>query len=225
MRVPGRWLPPALALLLVGCTPAESDRPDWVIRSRLVFRSEDLSREREPLPPGRFRLVFPFVAGDLYGAPTTGDFLHPVLGPDYAFQLDLNRGHKSLLASLEPTELGLPYLRVEPAEARLARLAPMILEADGIEPLGRVEWFDADAQCTLLLLYVDRPASITGRTSAGGRSLRYSITVSAPGYVWVGKEAGVGEEVYTVRPRPARLLLAVALPDAVPAASPTRMND
>ncbi len=214
MRLPGRWLLPALAVLIAGCTAAEPDRPEWVIESRLVFRSEDFGRELEPLPPGRFRLLFPFIAGDLYGPPTTGDFLHPALAPDYSFRLDLNRGHKSLLASLQPSELGLPYLHVEPSDARLARLAPMILEADGIEPLGRVEWFDPDSQRTLLLLYLDRAASISGQTGSRGRLLRYSIRVSAPGYVWVGKQAGADEDLYTVMPRPPRLLLAVALPAA-----------
>ncbi len=210
MRLRGGWLLP-LVLLLAGCSPSQPDRPDWVIRSRLVFRSQDLSREHEPLARGRFRLLFPFICGDLYGAATTGDFLHPALGPGYGFELDLNRGHKSLLASLEPTELSLPYLRIAPQDARLARLAPVILEPDGIEALGRVEWFDPDTQRTLLLLYLDRPASITGRTNAAGRLVRFAIDVPAPGYVWVVKQAGTDEDVYTVVPRPPRLELAVAL--------------
>jgi hypothetical protein len=206
----------ALVALVAACSPPAPDRPDWVIRSRLVFRSDDLSREHAPLPRGSFRLLFPFVCGDLYGSPTTGDFLHPVLRADGSFELDLNRGHPSLLASLEPTELSLPYLHITPSGARLARLAPVILETDGIEPLGRVSWLDPDSGAALLLLYLDRPAAITGQTLTAGRAVRYAISVSAPGYVWVGKQTGPNGDVYSVVPRPSRLQLAVGLPDAPP---------
>lgn len=209
-----RWLWACLALL-AGCSAPPPDRPEWVIRSSLAFRSEDLSRERPALPPGSFRLRFPFICGDLHGSPTTGDLLHPIVGADGSFVLDLNRGHAALLASLEPTELSLPYLRISPAEARLARLAPLILETDGIEPLGRVAWFDPGSGESLMLLFLDRPAAINGSTVVAGRRLRYAISVPTPGYVWVEKRGGAEEDVYTVVPRPKRLLLAVALPDPV----------
>lgn len=205
----GLW---GFVALVAGCSVPAPDHPEWVIRSSLVFRSADLSRERAPLPRGSFRLTFPFICGDLYGSPTTGDFLHPVLQADDRFELDLNRGHAALLASLEPTELSLPYLRMTPSDARLARLAPLILQTDGIEPLGRLTWFDPDTGESLMLLYLDRPAAITGRTVTAGRTLRYSVSVSAPGYVWVAKQRRPDEDLYTGVPRPKRLLLAVALP-------------
>lgn len=215
----------ALALLaLTGCDKADQDRPDWVIRSRLVFLSEDLASEREPLPRSRFRLLLPYIAGDIYGPPTTGDFIDPVLGADYRFQIDLNRSHKALLASLQRSEFSLSYLRIEPPEARVARLAPMVLQSDGIEPVGRAEWFDPDSKRPLLLLYLDRAATIYGRSVAGGRPLRYAIRAAAPGYIWVGQQAGAQESVYTVTSRPARLLLAVTPPtkDRALTASPAR---
>jgi hypothetical protein len=197
------------ALWLSGCHQAQPDRADRVIRSKLVFLSEDLATERAPLPPGQFRLFFPYVAGDIYGSPTTGDFLNPVVGADYRFQIDLNRSHAALLASLEPTQLSLSQLHIEPAEARIARLAPMVLQADGIEPVGLTNWVDGDSRRTLLLLYFDRPATICGRVAGGGKPMRYSIHAVAEGYVWVGQEQGADENVYEVTPAPARLLLAV----------------
>ncbi len=216
----------AVAGCVSGCGKTDSDRPDWVIRSRLVFLSEDLASERAPLPPTEFRLLLPYIAGDLYGPPTTGDFIAPVVGADYRFQIDLNRSHKSLLASLQPSEFSLSYLHIEPAAARVARLAPMVLQRDGIEPVGRADWFDPDSKRALLLLYLDRPATISGRSVAGGRPLRYAIRTAVPGYVWVGRQA-VGEEtVYTVTSKPARLLLAVTpLTSARPTtASPARRD-
>jgi len=170
--------------------------------------SAALDKQEGTLPADSYRLLFPFVAGDLYAAPTTGDLLHPRIEPDGRFVLDLNRGHRALLASLEPTELSLPYLRIEPAAARLARLAPVILQADGIEPVGQAQWFDPDSRRTLLLLYLDRPAVISGRTLAG-RPIRYDIRAASAGYVWVAKQLEGDTDVYRVTPLPERLVLAV----------------
>ena len=197
-------LPPVLS----GCGRAHSERPDWIIRSKLVFMAEDLSGERPALPREQFRLLFPYVAGDLYGPPTTGDFTHPVLGPDYEFEIDLNRTLAALLASLEPTDLHESYLHIEPPQARVARLTPLMLQADGIEPVGRLEWLEADSKRELFLLYLDRPASITGRTSTAGRTVRYAISAKAAGYIWVVRQSNAEEYVYTATTSPGRLLLA-----------------
>lgn len=221
-----RLLPVLTLLAVTGCGKAGKDHPEWVIRSKLVFLSEDLGSERAPLPAGQFRLLFPYIAGDIYGPPTTGDFIHAAVGADLGFQIDLNRTHESLLASLEPTGFSLSYLHITPADARVARLAPMVLQADGIEQLGRTDWFDPDSKRPLLLLYFDRPATIFGRGGTRARPLRYAIQVTAPGYVWVGQQSVADEVVYAVTPKPAHLLLAVSpLPNEHPtAASPTRTN-
>jgi hypothetical protein len=202
-------VPVLVALWLSGCHPAQPERADWVIRSKLVFLSEDLATERAPLPPAEFRLFFPYIAGDIYGSPTTGDFINPTVGADYRFEIDLNRSHAALLASLEPTQLSLSQLHIEPAGARVARLAPMVLQADGIEPVGLTNWVDGDSRRSVLLLFFDRPATISGRVSGSGKPLRYSIHAAAAGYVWVGQEPGTDENVYIVTPTPKRLLLAV----------------
>ena len=218
IAIPPAWLRGAFgplllaALWLSGCDEPQPQHADWVIRCKLVFLSEDLLTERAPLPPARFRLFFPYIAGDIYGSPTTGDFINPSLDTDYRFEIDLNQSHKALLASLQPTELSLSYLHIEPAQARVARLAPTVLEADGIEPVGRTNWVDGDSKRRLLLLYFDRPATLSGRSSGGGKPLRYSIHAAEAGYVWVGLQPGATEDVYTVIPAPAQLLLAVTPP-------------
>jgi hypothetical protein len=196
-------------LWLSGCHQSQPVHSDWIIRSKLVFLSADLATERPPLAPAQFRLFFPYIAGDIYGSPTTGDFINPTVDADYHFEIDLNRSHQALLASLEPTEFSVSYLHIEPAGARVARLAPMVLQADGIEPLGHTDWVDGDSKRALLLLYLDRAATISGRASSGGKPLRYSIHTATAGYVWVGLQPSTDENVYTVTPAPARLLLAV----------------
>ena len=174
-------------------------RTDWVIHSQLVFLSDDLTSGLPPLAQNRFRLFFPYIAGDIYGPPTTGDFLNPTLHPDYHLDIDLNRNHQALLASLEPMDFSVSSMHIEPADARVARLAPAVLQADGIEPVGRTEWVDGDTKRPVMLLYFDRPAVISGG--------KFAIRTPTAGYVWVRL---VGD-TYTVVPMPAHLLLAVIL--------------
>ena len=89
-------------LVLVACGKLAhhtQSLPDPVIPARLVFLSGDLSTPQTPPPLARIRILFPYISGDLYGAPTTGDLLNPQIGADYTFSLDLNKAHEALLAS------------------------------------------------------------------------------------------------------------------------------
>jgi hypothetical protein len=205
-----------LVLVLAALSACHPSPPpphaDWIIHAQLVFLSADLKTERTPLDRAGFRLFFPYIAGDIYGAPTTGDFINPTLEADYHFTIDLNRSHPALLASLEPTDFSVAYLHIEPADARVARLAPMVLQADGIDPVGRTEWVDGDTRRTVMLLYFDRPARISGG--------KFAIRTAAAGYVWIGLDG----DVYTVVPTPARLLLAVTASDLVPSAAAMSQN-
>lgn len=199
-----------LTLTLAACgKPEEPQRPDWIIRPRLAFLSEDLLSERPALAASKYRLQFPYIAGDLYGAPNTGDFVQWTPVAAGRLQIDLNHSHRHLLASLEPTDFSLSYLSILPKEARIARLAPLALEADGIEQVGRVDWVDPDSRQRLLLLFVDRPATISGETVSGGRPLRYAINVTGPGYVWVARQSEADGDTYRPVPQPRRLVLAV----------------
>ncbi|HUI59695.1 MAG TPA: hypothetical protein VLX90_05705 [Steroidobacteraceae bacterium] len=203
----------ALLLALAACGPRVEPHPDWVIRAQVVFVAADL---RTPVPaPAALRLQFPYICGDLYGAPSTGDFLQPALDAQGRFEIDLNRTHPGLLKSLEPADFSLPYLQVQPPDARFARLAPLAVQADGIEPVGRAQWLDAATGQPLLLLFFDRPALISGSTQASGRPLRYEIRAGAAGYVWVARQRREAEDVFAVVGRPSQLVLAVtpAAPD------------
>ena len=204
----------AVALAAVAaCSKADREadhRPGRVIRSRVVFLSEDLQTGREPLPLGAFRLWFPYIAGDLYGSPTVADYLQPVIREDYTFEIDLDRGHDGLVASLQPTEFSLPHLKIDPPDARIARMTPQALEADGIEQVGVAQWVDASSMEPLMLVYIDRPAAITGSMTTSGGVVRYDVRADAPGYIWIGgREGPDGAWTYVARDAPESVILAV----------------
>lgn len=211
-----------MVLALTACgsnSPPPAQHPDWVIHSQIRFLSSDLRTPGEPLRLDSFRLSFSYIAGDLYGSPTTGDLAQPVIHPDLRFDLDLNSSHADLLRSLEPTDLSLGYLKIEPADARIARLAPQALQREGIEQIATVDWVDMRSSERLMLIYFDRPARITGALSRNGHTVRYNIRANAPGYFWVGQhDTDTGARVYTEVDKPDELVLAITPREAVTAA-------
>ena len=163
-----------------------------------------------PPPAGGYRLIFPYVVGDFYGPPDTGNFVAPVSSAPGGFTLDLNRTQDALEKELGPVDFSLRFLRIVPHDARIARLAPEALQRNDIEPVGRVEWRDARLRKPLMLVYVDRPARIAGSVTRDGETLRYDIRVAKPGYVWIGGvQTGGHETLYTVVPPPQHLLLTI----------------
>jgi hypothetical protein len=205
----------AAASVLAGCgNTGSGSHPGWVLHSQVRFFAPDLQTAREPLPRNAFRLFFPYIAGDLYGPATTGDFIHPVINPDYTFEIDFNRIHADLLRSLQPTEFSLDFLRIDPPDTRIARLTPLALQPDGIEQVAVVDWVDATSHERLMLVYVDRPARITGALARDAYTIRYNVRATAPGYVWIARrQTGEGEEMYTEVTKPAAVFLALTPPE------------
>ena len=195
----------ALLAAFSGCSRGPH-HSGWVIHSAAEIAG--------PAPAGGYRLVFPYIVGDFYGAPTTGDFVVPVSRTDSGFTLDLNRTQAALESELAPTHFSLRFLEITPAEARIARLAPAALQRNGIDTVGTLEWLDAQSRRPLMLVYIDRPALIAGTLTRGGETVRYDIRVAKAGYVWIGGvEAGAHATLYTVVPPPRHLILMIDTPD------------
>lgn len=191
----------AVLAALSGCV-RPPHHADWVIYSALEVIGTP--------PAGGYRLAFPYIVGDLYGSPNTGDFVVPVSRTPGAFTLDLNRTQTALESELGPTDFSLRFLKITPAAARIARLTPVALQRTGIDPVGSVEWLDAQSRRPLMLVYIDRPARIAGSLTRGGETIRYDIRAARPGYVWVGDvPAGKHDTLYTVVPRPQHLILTI----------------
>jgi hypothetical protein len=204
-----KWPAAILALaLLGGCGRGHEHHPDWIIKSQVVFMSPDLRKERKAPAAEKMRLWFPYVSGDFYGPPTTGSFYNVTLQPDRTFELDLNQPHGNVVKSLSRTAFSMRSLAINPPEARIARLLPYVMQADGIEPLGESQWIDADTKRRLMLVYFDRKARIAGSHEGPQRTLIYDIWTEAPGYIWV-TETDSGRTTEFARSSPKNVLLAV----------------
>jgi hypothetical protein len=204
-----RGLPVLTFLLsLAGCgeAPQEPQRPDWVLQTRVVFVEADGKTPRAA-PKEDLRLWMPFVVGDIYGDPNEGELADATLKPDLSFSLDLNKSRQKLGKVLVPTNFSQKWMSIEPAAARVARISPFVLPADGIAPVGVCEWLDSDTGDKLMLVYVDRPARIRGEIVYEGRNLRFDIESKEAGYLWIRQPDGSGE--YRVAPWPGHVLLAV----------------
>ncbi|MGH8202540.1 MAG: hypothetical protein ACREVO_19590 [Steroidobacteraceae bacterium] len=191
----------ALVALVAACSRGPQ-HPDWVIHSAIEVIGAP--------PAGGYRLIFPYVVGDVYGAANTGAFVVPMSLTPRSFTLDLNRTQQDLQSELGPTDFELHRMKIAPRDARLARLAPVALQRDGIEAVGSMDWRDAHSGRSLMLVYVDRPAWITGTFSRVGATFRYNIRVPKPGYVWIAAiRAGEHATLYAVVPPPRDLILTI----------------
>jgi hypothetical protein len=191
----------ALLAALSGCSRLPH-HPGWVIRSSIAIVG--------PPPADGYRLIFPYIVGDFYGPPSTGNFVAPVSGGATGFTLDLNRTQDALEKVLEPVDFSLRFLEVVPHDARVARLAPAALQRNDIGPVGTVEWLDARSRQPLMLVYVDRPARIAGSVTRGGETVRYDIRAAKPDYVWIGGvRVSEHDTLYTVVPAPQHLILTI----------------
>jgi hypothetical protein len=190
-----------LLVALAACSRGPH-HPDWVIHSSIEVVG--------PPPAGGYRLIFPYIVGDFYGSPNTGAFVVPVSRTSGGFTLDLNRTQEALESELAPTDFELRFMRITPHDARLARLAPVALQRDGIEPVGTMDWLDAPSGKSLMLVYVDRAARIEGAVTHGGNAFRYDIRVVKPGYVWIGAtRTGGHDTLYTTVPPPRQPVLTI----------------
>jgi hypothetical protein len=221
----------AAASMLAGCGKSESEsHHGWVLHSQIKFLSPDLGVARDPLPRSSFRLFFPYIAGDLYGPATTGDFIHPAINADLTFEIDFGRVQPDLNRSLQPTEFSLDYLKIEPPETRIARLAPLALQPDGIEQVAATDWINGDTHERVMLVYVDRPSRITGAVVRDDYTIRYNVRAAAPGYLWIARRrTDDGEQMYTEVEKPESVVLALTPPDTAPsvpqkAVSPARTS-
>lgn len=203
----------ALVLGLTGCSSkddaAPAKRADWVIESRVQFRSADgktiVDTPKEPM-----RLWMPYVVGDFYGSPNEGEITPVMLKDDLTFTIDLNPGHAKLQKALVPTAFSQKWMAIEPKEARVARLSPFVMPKEGMVPLGMPDWLDPDTGSKLMLIYVDRPARIRGEIVWEGRNLSFDIEAKEAGYFWVQQPEGSGE--YRTAVPPVHPILAVMPP-------------
>jgi hypothetical protein len=189
-----------LFIAVSGCS--HEIHPGWVIHSSIEVIG--------PVPAGGYRLIFPYIVGDLYGSPNTGAFVTPLSLTPTGFILDLNRTQAALESELGPTGFELRIMKITPRDARLARLAPVALQRDGIETVGAMDWVDARSRRSVMLVYVDRPARIEGAITRDGNTFRYDIRVAKPGYVWVGDlRTSAHDTLYTTVPPPQQLVLTI----------------
>lgn len=200
----------AALLTLSACSapeePAAPTREDWVLESHVAFLAADGKTPRDA-PAESLRLWVPYVVGDLYGAPNAGELAPVAFKQDLSFVLDLNKSHENLAKALIPTEFSQKWMLIEPAGARIARLSPFVLPADGIAPVGVCEWLDEDTGTKLMLVYLDRPARIRGEIVHDGRNLRFDIEAKEAGYLWIQQPEGSG--VFQKAAWPGKVVLAV----------------
>jgi len=188
--------------------------PEWVVAARVAFVEDDRKTARPRMSQGDFRLVFRWIGGDLYGAPTTTDFVQPEVDHDYSFSIDLNESRPYLIRSLEVARFAGLKFTIEPADVRIARVATFTLNPDHSERVGYTSWIDGGPSGdSYILAYFDRACRIAGtvRFQGADGERKYDLDVPSAGYYWLRtKNVDESNQEMVVASRPADLVLAVA---------------
>jgi hypothetical protein len=193
-------------LTACGRDPVPKTEPTLVFDSRVVFVEADGKTPRAA-PRYPLRIWAPMLVGDIYGSPNEGEAVQITLKSDLTFHMDLNGVGATVEKGLVPTQFSQKWMAVEPADARVARMLPFVMEADNIAPAGTAEWLDEETGARLMLVYVDRPARIRGDIVYYERKLHFEIDADKAGFLWVRQPDGNG--TFRAAPAPKKLVLAV----------------
>ncbi len=200
------------AFTLVACGPDPQPMgPEWKLLTRVEFVESDFKTPRAALAPERFYLAFPFIGGDLYGAPTTDDYVRVQVDPDYSFVLDLTKSERFARRAASPAAVGEGRVHGSPTGIGLARVATFTMDPNTDERAGFTAWSDAGGEGNLVLAYLDRPGRIAGALTEDGHEYRFNISVDRAGYAWL-RQQKVAENVseMVVAEWPRELVLRVA---------------
>lgn len=204
----------AFASTLVACSSGHDSTelgPEWKLRTRVEFVESDFKTARAALDPETFYLAFPFIGGDLYGAPTTDDFVRVKVDSDYSFLLDLTKSERFARRAARPAGIGEGRIHGAPTTMGLARVATFTMDSETDQRAGFTAWSDATSDGNIVLAYLDGPGRIVGAFTEDGHEFRFNISVEKEGYAWLRRREiaeNVSEMVVSEWPR--NLVLRVA---------------
>jgi hypothetical protein len=203
-----------LATTLTACSPGRDSAgigEEWKLDVRVEFVESDFKTPRAALAPETFYLAFPFIGGDLYGAPTTDDLVQVTVGSSYSFVLDLTTSEPFARRAVKPAAIGEGRVSATPTALGLARVATFTLNPETDQRAGFTAWSDASKDQSLVLAYLDRPGRIVGAFTEDGHEYRFNIAVEKAGYAWLRRNnvaENISEMVVSEWPR--ELVLRVA---------------
>jgi len=166
--------------------------PDDTTIYEIYSRVEFIDRERQPVkvehPPKNILLLFPYIPGAIAGTFNTAPLESTGVNEDSVFRLDLGTIATWVLAQGTTPLNESVYTKgliIHPASTRFARIATLAVDAETKNNLGPSSFIDEETREYLLLVYVDRPCSMTGNTQIGPFTNIYDVRLGHPGFHWL----------------------------------------
>jgi len=185
--------------------------PGLVINARVHFVQDDGHMSREALPVEAFVLWFPFIGGDLYGSPTTGDFIRPRVAADYSFSFDLNNALAAAKRSVKVAAWSYGQSEIKPADLKMLRVATFALNRKTVKRVAYTGWRNGETGESFVLAYFDRAGTISGSGSFKGHQTEYRLDVPSDGFYWLQyEESSTGTAVSVRTAKPENLVLTLA---------------
>jgi hypothetical protein len=177
-----------LSAASLGCSapvlrPAEVGATLAKLESVAVYVDRGMREAARPKPLRAARLLFPYIPGDLYGAPGPTVMFSATTDLELRFKLDLTP-HRAAIDRAS-TVVKSPEMKVEPKETRFGRVGTFPHAVDGNRSLGGGAFYDPATRSNVLLVYVDRPCTMGGSVRRYGMVLEVDLKFAEAGFHWV----------------------------------------
>jgi hypothetical protein len=137
--------------------------------------------------PKGLMLLFPSISGQIDGEFKSKPMqsVPAAIGSEFSLDLsDLALHIREVSAPLanNPQTQG---LLVTPPSARFARVATIAVDAATGKIVGGASFIEPVSRNIMVLVYADRPCSITGSTRLEGKNFKHEIRLNHPGFHWI----------------------------------------
>jgi len=182
-----------LFVIVAGCALPRAGllMPDGSTVYEIYPQVEFIDHERQPVkidhPPKDIVLFFPYIPGQVNGSFNTAPLQTTHVTEGSVFRLDLGRMSSMMDRAIAPLK-NTPYtegITIDPASTQFARVATLAIDAETRKGIGGSSFIDAGSREYLILVYVDRPCSLTGSTHVNSYGTIYDVRLGRPGFHWL----------------------------------------
>ena len=181
-------------IFLAGCStiPPTADLSDDRPVRELSLTIEYVDTNNDPVAPeyhpDNVVLVFPHIPGEIFGSPSGDPILITPVSVGDRVVLDLAKAKQALAGELAPLKPGpnTEGLAITPADVQFTRVGTFPHHARTFENIGGGSFTDPVSRKSMILMYFDRPCTLTGAVAADGSVFHHAINIPQPGFHWIG---------------------------------------
>ena len=199
-----------IIIFLTGCStipqsPGPSEKSSLrEISLAVQYVDSDNDPVQPEYHPENVVLVFPHIPGEIFGSPSGDPILITPVSVGDSVTLDLAKAEQALAGELSALKPGpnTDGLVISPANAQFTRIGTFPYNARTFEDIGGGGFTDPASRKLMVLMYFDRPCTLTGEITAEGSVFRHAIDIPDRGFHWIQYDKPLKNEFVLTRGAP-----------------------